>query len=176
MVYKRTQREDVFQGKILNVVRDTVETPSNKVLKREIVLHPGAAGIIPVDEDGNIFLVKQYRHPVGEEIFEIPAGCLEKGEEPKVCAIREVEEEIGYKATDMDYLMTIYPAVGFSSEIITIYVGTGLVKTEQNLDDDEEVEIFRFSLEQIMDMIAKGEIRDSKTICAILAYNNNVNK
>lgn len=166
--YKIIERKEQFQGKILNLVLDKVAIPQGEEIYREMVLHPGAAAIVPFDDEGNIFLVKQYRHPVGKEIYEIPAGTLEPGEDPKVCAIRELEEEIGYKTDEVTFLMDIYPAVGFSTEIIYIYTARKLVESTQNLDDDEYVDVVKVPFQEAITMITEGKIKDSKTICALL--------
>lgn len=161
-------RTPIFKGKILEVVVDDIKFPNGSETKRELVIHGGAAAVIPFDEEGNVFLVEQYRHATTGYTLEIPAGCLEEGEETITCAEREVEEEIGYKASSLEFLMTIYPAVGFSTEKIDIFVAKGLVKTAQNLDEDEFVEVKKMSLEEVIDLIKQGVITDSKTICALL--------
>ncbi|WP_105615940.1 NUDIX domain-containing protein [Vallitalea okinawensis] len=165
---KKLDRQQVFKGRILDVVIDSITFPNGQEAKREMVIHHGAAAIVPFDNEGNIYLVEQYRHPVGDYILEIPAGTLEPGEDPKVCAERELEEEIGYKAGNIQHLMDIYPAVGFSTERIAIYTAHDLIESEQNLDEDEFVEVKKFSLDEIVEMIDNGQILDSKSICALL--------
>lgn len=165
---KQLDRERIFKGRVLDVVIDSIEFPGGQEAKREMVIHHGAAAVVPFDEDGNIYLVEQYRHPVGDYILEIPAGTLEPGEDPKECAERELEEEIGYKAGVIQHLMDIYPAVGFSTEKIAIYTAHHLTKSVQNLDEDEFVEVKKFSMDEILEMIDQGQILDSKSICALL--------
>lgn len=165
---KTLDRERIFKGHILDVVIDTIQLPNGKAVKREMVLHPGAAAIVPFDEEGNVYLIEQYRHPVGDYILEIPAGTLEEGEDPADCASRELEEEIGYKAKEMNHLMSIYPAVGFSTERIEIYIAKGLIKSEQNLDEDEFVEVKKMTLDEALELIDNNKIVDSKSICGLL--------
>lgn len=165
---KQLGRTPIFKGRILEVVVDDIEFPNGSKAKRELVLHGGAAAVIPLDQFGNVYLVEQYRHATGGYTLEIPAGCLEEGELSKTCAEREVEEEIGYKASSLVYLMSIYPAVGFSSEKIDIFIAKGLVQTEQNLDEDEYVDVKKMPLTEAIQLIDDGIIVDSKTICGLL--------
>lgn len=125
-----------------------------------------------IDEEGNIILVRQYRNAADDYVLEIPAGGLEIGEDPKLCASRELEEETGYRANQVDFLFKFYSSIGITDEIISIYVARDLVKTQQNLDEDEYVTIERYKLEELIDMIYNGELMDNKTISALLAYQN----
>ncbi|MCL2573143.1 MAG: NUDIX hydrolase [Defluviitaleaceae bacterium] len=171
MEYKIVNREEIYKGRIVNVFLDDVELPSGAVAKREIVLHHReGVGILPVDNDGGIFLVRQYRHPLLQHVLEIPAGISEQGEDPAACAARELEEEIGYKANKLTFLVSANNTVGVSDDRIHIYVAENLVKTAQNLDEDEFLEIEKYSLADCEKMIANGEIIDSKTILAIYGY------
>lgn len=165
---EKLDRKPIFKGRILEVVVDDIRFPNGSEAKRELVIHGGAAAVVPMDEEGNIYLVEQYRHAAGGYTLEIPAGCLEAGEEGRLCAEREVEEEIGYKANSLEYLMTILPAVGFSTEKIEIFVAKDLVKTQQNLDEDEYVDVHKVAFDEAVAMIEDGTIKDSKTICALL--------
>ncbi len=161
--------EKIYTGKILHIYKDEIKLPNNKTAVRELVKHIGASTILPVIE-GKIFFVKQYRHPLEECILELPAGTLERGEDPKICAIREIEEEIGYKANNMEFMFKTAIAPGYSSEIIYAYLATDLVKTSQNLDEDEFIEIESYTLEESLQLIKDGKIIDGKTISALLYY------
>lgn len=164
---KRIRREKVFKGKIFTVAQDTIEFPNGTQAKWDVLLHHGAAAVVPIDNEGNIILVEQYRCVEDGQILEIPAGKLEPGEDPMVCAARELEEETGYKARLLMPVCSIYSAVGFSDEIIHIYVTKGLEKGQINLDEDEYVTIKKYTLEEVINKILNGEIKDSKTIAAI---------
>ncbi|WP_058485415.1 NUDIX domain-containing protein [Defluviitalea phaphyphila] len=169
MNFKTIKQEEIYKGKIISLVKDTIELPDGRTTTRDVVLHNGAAAIVPVDNQGNILFVRQYRHPAKEELIEIPAGTLEKGEDPLECAKRELEEETGYKASKFSYICSMYTAVGFCTEIIHIYLAKDLVKTNQNLDEDEFITIEKYSLKEAIDMIFHGIIKDSKTIAGIFA-------
>lgn len=170
MSYEVVKSEKVFQGKILNVESDIITLPNGETTVREIVKHNGAAAMLPIDDKGKIWLVKQYRHSARKMTLEIPAGTIEEGESPYDCAIREIEEEIGYKCYNMKPLITMYSAIGFCDEQIHIYICRDLTKSQAQPDDDEFITIERHSLRDCMRMIKNGEICDSKTITALLAY------
>lgn len=169
---KRLNRKEIFNGKRVHLVIDELKMPNGNIAEWELVTHPGAAAIIPIDEEGNIILVRQYRNAADDYVLEIPAGGLEIGEDPKLCASRELEEETGYRANQVDFLFKFYSSIGITDEIISIYVGRDLEKTQQNLDEDEYVTIERYKLEELIDMIYNGELMDNKTISALLAYHN----
>ncbi len=161
--------KNTFQGKILKIYEDEINLEHNGNITREYVKHIGAATILPIINN-KIFFVKQYRHPVEKHLLELPAGTLSKGEDPKLCAIREVEEEIGYKATDVEFMFKTAIAPGYSSEIIYVYLAKDLVQTKQNLDEDEFLEIESYTLEEALQFIKDGTIIDGKTISALLYY------
>lgn len=165
-------RKEIFKGKRVNLVIDELKMPNGKIVEWELVTHNGAAAIIPIDEEGNIILVRQYRNAADDYVLEIPAGGLEPGEDPKVCASRELEEETGYKANQVDFVIKFYSSIGITNEIISIYVAKELVKTQQNLDEDEYVTIEKYDFDTCIDMINNGLIVDNKTITALLAYQN----
>lgn len=157
----------VFSGKVINLRVDEVETINKNIATREIVEHNGGVGIVAFDGD-KILLVKQYRRPFDEAVLEIPAGKLEKGEEPLACAFRELEEETGYKTTDLDLMTVIYPTPGFCTEKLHIYFTNKLIKSKTNFDEDEYLELYRYTLDEAVNMIKNGEIKDAKTIVGIL--------
>ncbi len=168
--------EEVFKGKIIDVYHDTISLPDGRTALREIIKRGSAAAIVPVDSDGNIILVKQYRHPVGDCVLEIPAGMIEDGEDPLVCAKRELEEETSFKTNDLKFLTKMYSAIGFCDEQIYIYLADNLSQGSFNLDEDEFIEVEKYSLEDAISMIFNGKIVDSKTMVGILAYKDLIDK
>jgi len=173
---KTMKCERVYEGRIINVRVDTVELPNKKYSKREIVEHPGAVGIVPVTKDKKIILVKQFRKPVEEILLEIPAGKIESQEDPYKCALRELEEETGFTTDRVEKLLEFYSTPGFSNEVIHIYLAENLEIGNINLDEDENIEIIKLSIEEVLDKIQTGEIKDAKTIVGILTYANLINR
>lgn len=161
----------IFKGKIIDVFHDEITLPDGRTALREIIKRGNASAIIPVDNEGNIIFVKQYRHPAKDCVLEIPAGMLEEGEDPLLCAKRELEEETSYKTNNIKLLTKMYSAIGFCDEQIYIYLATELSQGKFNLDEDEFIEVEKYSLEDSIQMIFDGKIVDSKTMVAILAYN-----
>jgi ADP-ribose pyrophosphatase len=168
--FETIKRQELFQGKIVDVIRDTITLPDGKTTEREVVLHGDAAAILPVDQNGNIILVRQYRHPVGKEVLEVPAGMLDPGEDPAVCAARELEEETAQKAGKITHLFTMYSSIGFCNEKLHVYLAEDLTQGAFNLDEDEFVSVEKYTLKDVTAMIFNNEIVDGKTIAAILAY------
>ena len=164
------KREVLHQGKIFSLLRDEIKLPNGKTAIREYISREGAAAIVAADDQGKIFFVRQYRHPVKQSALELPAGTLEKGEDPKECAMRELEEEIGWKAQDLELLTSMYTSIGVSSEVLDLYLAKGLTKGTQNLDPDEFIEIEKYTLDEALEMIKKGEIKDAKTIVGVYMY------
>ena len=163
------KKKEIYSGKILNFNVFDVKIEGRQV-KREMIEHRGASAMIGFDEKGKIILVKQHRFPHGY-VLEIPAGTLEKGEDPKDCAFREMQEETGYKARTMTHLLSYYPSIGYNSEIIHCYIATGLKKvSEIEPDNDEFITVVKMDLKKLIGMIKSGKIQDSKTICAVLTY------
>ena len=166
---KTLKRNVVFEGKLITVRCDDALLPNGKPCRREIVEHPGGAAILCV-VDGKVALVKQFRYAYGEELYEIPAGKLEKGEEPLDTARRELEEETGLVASSLSLLTVLYPSPGYSAEKIHIYEATGLKRGEQHPDSDEFLSVEFIPFNDACNMVARGEIRDAKTVCALLYY------
>lgn len=163
------KKKKIYEGKILGLSVYEGKIEGRKV-KREMIEHRGAAAMLAFDEDNKIILVKQHRFPHGY-VLEIPAGTLEKKEEPKKCAFRELEEETGYKAKKMIPLITYYPSIGYNTEVIHCFIASGLKKIANlKLDDDEILSVVKMDLKKILSMIKTGKIQDSKTICAVLTY------
>ena len=165
---KQLSRETIFEGKIFTVVRDNVELPDGKNSMRELVLHNGGAGVLPVDSDGNVTLVRQYRAGVSKVFTEICAGKLEKGEDPTECAKREMTEELGLSAKNVVALGSFVPTPAYDSEITYIFLATDLEYVGQKLDDDEFLEIVKMPLDEAVSRVMSGEISDGKTQIAIL--------
>lgn len=167
--YETIESKNVFNGKIINVNVDTISLPDGNVAKREVVIRGDATAVVPIDENGNVILVEQYRHPAGDMVLEIPAGMLEEGEDPKICAIRELEEETSLIAKDLIHITTMYPTVGFCTEKLHIYLAKNLSQGSFNFDDDEFIEVKKLPLEEAINMIYSGKIMDAKTIIGLLA-------
>ncbi|MDF2540149.1 MAG: hypothetical protein K0S76_3170 [Herbinix sp.] len=168
--YKRLDRELLLKGNIIDYYQDTIEIEGGRLTKFDFIKHRGASAMVLVDQDGKILLVRQHRNAIDRDTLEIPAGGLNSGEDNLTCAIRECEEETGYVAGEVHHLIDIYTTVAFCNEKIGIYYAKALTSSKQNLDEDEFVTIERFSLEEIVEMIMKGDIQDAKTISGILAY------
>lgn len=158
---------NIYSGKVITLNIDTVTLPNGVTIDLEIVRHPGAAAVVPLKDNGIVVLIKQFRHAAGGFIYEIPAGKLHPGEDPKDCAARELEEEIGYRAGKLELLSSIFTAPGFTDEVIHVYRATGLTKGRQHLDRDEVLEIVEVSLREAIEMIRVGTIRDAKTMVGL---------
>ena len=160
--------EIIYQGRLLDIRRDVVRLPNGNTSTREWIKHPGAVCIIPRLPDDRIALIRQYRYPVQQEMIELPAGKLEENENPKDCAMREMEEEIGYHAEKITFLTHIHPAIGFADEVMWLYLAEDLIKTALNQDEDEFLELMPTPLDQAVQMVWDGKITDTKTIIGIL--------
>ena len=163
------KKTKIYDGRILRLSVYEGKIEGRKV-KREMIEHRGAAAMLAFDEEGKVLLVKQHRFPHGY-VLEIPAGTLEKKEEPVKCAFRELEEETGYRARKMTPLITYYPSIGYNTEAIHCFVASGLKKmAELKLDEDEILSVVKMDWKKLLTMIKTGKIQDSKTICAALTY------
>jgi len=162
---------EIYKGMRVHLVKEKLILPDGNETEWELILHPGAAAIVPVDDDGKIIMVRQYRNASNSYTLEIPAGVFDSpDEDPMVCAARELEEEIGYKSNDIEFLFNFYSAIGICNEIINVYVAKNLIPSKQNLDEDEFITIERYSVDELVQMILKGEIMDNKSISSILLY------
>ena len=164
----RLSTETVFEGKIVTVRVDAVSLPNGVKVVREVVEHRPAVAIVPFDDNGEVILVSQFRYPVGEQLLEVPAGIIEVSETPEQCADRELQEEIGYRAREMRSLGSFWTAPGFSDELMYAFIATGLEPSRLESDEDEDITVVRVPVSRIREMIEAGEIRDSKTIAALL--------
>lgn len=174
--FVRLARKLVHKGRIIDVYQDEMLTPSGDQVSYDIVEHKGAASMVAVDEDGKILMVRQYRTAIQKESLELPAGGINPGEDTKTCAMRELEEETGYRPLNAEHLLDVYTSVGFCNEKIYIYYTNQLVPSKQNLDDDEYVNVERYTIEELVQMIQEGKIEDSKSVAGILTYKNIVEK
>jgi len=161
--------ERIYEGKILNLRRDWVRLPDGNKASREVVEHPGAVAIIALDKEGNVYLVRQYRHPIGQETLEVPAGKLDAGEEPLACARRELAEEAGLAAATWQLLLTFYTTPGFSNEIMYLFLASGLEPYQEEADADEFLAVVRLPLPAAVNLIYQGAIKDAKSIAGLLA-------
>ena len=160
--------EMVYNGKIVNLRVDTVELPKQRYSKREIVEHPGGVGIIALTEENEVIMVRQFRKPIEDCVLEIPAGKLDAGEDPKMCAIRELKEETGYEAENMEFQVDFYSSPGFTDEKIHIYFATGLKNGKAEPDENEYIDIEKYKIEELVQMIKDNDINDAKSIISIL--------
>lgn len=159
--------EDVFRGRIFSVAVDTVRE-GEVTYRREVVRHPGGAAVVAVFDDMTVALVRQYRHPTGRFLLELPAGKLEAGEPPEGCAARELTEEVGVRAARVEPLSEFFTTPGFCGEKLWVFLATGLTEAERSLEDDEIVEAVRVPVARALEMIASGEIEDAKTVIGLL--------
>lgn len=170
MTEKMLSREEIFTGKVLHIVRDTVELPDGRPATREVALHNGAVCVIPLTDSGCVVLERQYRYAVGKLMTEIPAGKLEPGEDPLECAKRELEEETGFIAGEMIKIGDYYGSPAILSEHITMYLARKLRKGTSHFDSDEFLETFEIPLDVLVEKVMNGEITDAKTqLCALKA-------
>lgn len=162
------EREYIYRGKILNLRVDKVSIFNGNTSTREIIEHNGGVGIVALNEKKQLILVKQFRKPFEDVLIEIPAGKIEKDEDPKICGIRELEEETGYKTEDMTLMHEIYPSPGFASEILYIYFCDKITKGKSSPDEDENLEILEVDYSDALEMVYNGTIKDAKTIVGIM--------
>ena len=168
-LFEKTISKDYkYNGRIINLRVDDVELENGKTTIREVVEHNGGVCVAALDENGCLLMVKQFRYPYGEVLLEIPAGKLEKGENPEQCGKRELEEETGYIPEKLTDLGKLYPTPAYLTEIIHMYYAENLAKTAQNLDEDEFLSVEHVPFSDAVQMVLNGEIRDAKTQVAIL--------
>ncbi len=163
----RTSSEDVYSGKFLHLKKDLVRLPDGNTTYREYLIHPGAVAIMPILNDGRILLERQFRYPVDAAMIEIPAGKLELGEDPLLCAQRELLEETGYSAKSWEFLGRIHPVISYATETIDIYLAKDLTLGERSLDDGEFLDVFAATLDEMHAWIASGKITEVKTIISV---------
>ncbi len=172
---KTIKSERIYEGKIINLRKDKVVV-MHGTSEREIVEHNGGAVLAAVTPEGKLVMVRQYRKPAGRVMLEVPAGKIDPGEKPEVTAARELKEETGYTAGKVEYLMDFYPSVGYSEEVLYLYLCTELTPGETNFDENEAIDIEEYEIGELHDMVMRGEIHDAKTIIAILAVKDLLGK
>lgn len=165
-------KETIYEGRLFKVIKEKVRIHNGKEKPREIVVHPGAVALVVVDNDGKLILVNQYRHAAGKVLLEIPAGTREPNEDPEVCAVRETQEETGYRPRKVERLGGFYSAPGFCTEFLHCYLLTDLEEAREPGDEDENIEVERLTLDEAIAAIWSGRISDAKSICGILMYAN----
>jgi ADP-ribose pyrophosphatase len=167
---KKISSQEIYKGHILNLFVDQVKLPNGDITAREVIRHCKAAAILAFDEAGRVILEDQFRYPYDTILTEIPAGKCEPNEDPILTAKRELEEETGYKAVKIEELGQFYPSVAYTDEVIYLYMATGLVKTSQHLDKDEDLDFYKVSFPKLLELIETGKIRDGKTVAAVMQY------
>lgn len=165
---KTISSELKFDGKVVKLYVDEAELDNGQRAYRELIKHPGGVCVLPLDEDGNVYMVKQFRYPFGRALYELPAGKLEYGEDHRACGIRELKEETGATADELEYLGCIYPTVAYDTEIIHMYLARGLHFGSQQLDEGEFLDVIKLPFDKVFEMAMNGELPDAKTQTAVL--------
>ena len=176
--FKILKETTVYKGVRAHVVVQEMQLPDGSKSNWDMIRHNGAAAVVPVDEDGRIIMTRQYRSSIDGESLEIPAGVLEivdgVKEDPKHCAARELEEETGYCAKELHYLLSYCSTIGLCDEVIHVYYADCLKKRQQKLDEGEYIEVERYELSELFEQISRGELTDGKTIAGLLAYDRQI--
>ena len=174
MNFKVTKTDKIFEGHVFDIKVDQIEYDSGNKGVREVIIHHGGAVVLPITKEGKVVFVKQYRYPFDEFMYELPAGKLEKNEDPQKCATRELTEETGYTSDKVSYLGKIYTSPGFCDEILYIYLAEDLIPGEHNREEGEDgMEMFELTMEEVDKMIADEKIVDGKSISGLYYYKNN---
>lgn len=169
LIEKFVSKKTIWHGRAVDFRVDTVKLPNGKLATREFMDHPGAVGILPFLDKNHVVMVRQYRHPVGEVTLELPAGKLDKGESVMTCLKRELQEETGYTAKKITPLIQYWPTPAFANEVLHLYVAENLIPGKMNTDEDEFLQCVVVPFKKALVMVKRGEIRDSKTVIALLA-------
>ncbi len=172
LVEKTLSREELLRGHFLHAVREQVELPDGSTATREFILHPGAVMVIPLLDDGQVVLERQYRHPLGRVLIEFPAGKLDGAEDPLVCGRRELQEETGYTAREWAHAGVLHPVISYSNEFIDIWFARGLTLGERRLDQGEFLDVFTATPQQLQSWCAGGQVTDAKTLIGALWLQN----
>lgn len=165
-----TSSELIYKGKIIDVYKDQVICPNGHKSTRELIRHCKASCILAITNDNKVLIERQYRYPYDEVIFEFPAGKCDKDEDPMTTAVRELEEETGYKAQKVKYLGKMYPSCAYTDEIIYLYLCTDLIKTHTNFDENEYLEVEEVSFDELEELIRNDKLNDAKSLCAYTFY------
>jgi len=170
-------KETIYNGSVITVERHIATLENGKDAVRDVVRHPGGVGVVAMDDEGYVYMVRQFRYPFMETTLEIPAGKLDRGgEDTREAGIRELREETGLTADNIEYLGDFYATPGFCDEKLSIYFATGLHQGETNPDEDEFIECEKYHITELVKMIDKGEIKDAKSVIGILMVSNRVEK
>ena len=161
-------QETVFSGRVIEIRVDTLLMPDGKQITREVVQHPGAVAIVPIDTEENVLLVRQYRYAAGQSLLELPAGVIEDGESPDDTAQRELQEEIGYASNNLRALGGVYSSPGFCTEFLYLYIARDLVPSRLPGDEDEDISVETIPMSRVDRLIRLGEIQDAKTVAGLL--------
>lgn len=167
--FKRLDRNIAYKGKILKVYTDRVKV-NGRESDWDYVHHNGGAAVVPVTKEGKILMVRQWRNALDRYTLEIPAGALEKDEPGAVCVARELEEETGYRSDNIEWLVSINSWPAFTNELVEVFVARDLVLSKQRFDEEESIELEEYTIDELKELILKGEIKDSKTVAGLLAY------
>jgi ADP-ribose pyrophosphatase len=165
---KLMDSRSIFDGRVVKLAVDRVRLPNGMTTELEVIHHPGAAAVVPLDAEGEVLLVRQYRHAASGWLTEVPAGTLDGAESPESCAAREIEEETGFRADRLIPMGWIWTTPGFTDERIWLFLATGLHPGRQQLDRDEVLDVVRMPLAEAVQRAEQGEIRDAKSVCALL--------
>ena len=166
----RTSSRHVYRGRVVSLRVDELDVGGGRSIRREVVEHAGSVTVIAFDERGHLLLVRQYRHPVGKELLELPAGTFDPGDDPETCALRELQEETGYRPGRLERLGGFYLAPGYCTEYHDVFLATDLAESRLAPDEEEHIELVRLPLEEALSMVEAGEIEDAKTAAALLLY------
>jgi len=176
MPFELLKSEVLMKGRAISIRRDTLKTPDGRETKFEIIEHSGSVVIIPVDENGNLLLVRQYRHATSGELLELPAGTLDDEEDPEVCAAREIREETGMAAGKLVRLGDFYLAPGYSTEFMVVYLATDLSFSPLEADADEFLSVKKIPVAEAIQMAERGEIPDAKSLAALFLAKSSLEK
>ncbi|OGR28757.1 MAG: hypothetical protein A2139_00975 [Desulfobacca sp. RBG_16_60_12] len=168
MPFELIKSETLLKGRAFAIRRDWLKTPDGRETKYDIIEHGGSVILVPLDADGNLLFVRQYRHAAGTDLLELPAGTLDEGEEPAVCAAREIREETGFAAGTLEKIGEFYLAPGYSTEFMVVYLATDLKHDPLEADADEFLSVEKIPVKQALEMAEKGGIPDAKSLAALL--------
>lgn len=168
MPFELIKSESLLKGRAFAIRRDWLKTPDGRETKYDIIEHGGSVILVPVDADGNLLFVRQYRHAAGQDLLELPAGTLEAGEDPAVCAAREIREETGFAAGKLEKIGEFYLAPGYSTEFMIVYLARDLAYDPLEADADEFLTLEKIPVQQALEMAERGEIPDAKSLAALL--------
>ena len=168
MPFELLKSETLLKGRAFAIRRDLMKTPDGRETKFDIIEHGGSVVIVPLDADGNLLFVRQYRHAAGADLLELPAGTLDKGEPPEICAAREICEETGFAAGKLEKLGDFYLAPGYSTEFMTVFLATELTHNPLEADADEFLSLERIPVAEALNMAEQGKMPDAKSLAALL--------